>query len=82
MKTIELTDIRGRIGDLLVNARNSRVLFKELASFNGGLADRIQQIYDGRDIPPTEGELVRLESALTFVEGWARGQPRPKWMRP
>jgi hypothetical protein len=82
MKAPELMDVCRRIGDLLIKAHNSRALFEELAFYNGGLPDRIQQIYDGRDIPPTEDELARLGSALTFVEDWARGQPRPKWMTP
>jgi len=79
-KSPELAEIRGRIGALLNQARSNRALLKELSFYNGGLADRIQQIYDGRDTPPSKDELVRLESALTFVEGW-RGQPRPKWMK-
>lgn len=79
-KPSKLAEIRGRINALLIQARSNRALFEALSFYNGGLADRIQQIYDGRDTPPSEDDLVRLESALTFVEGW-RGQPQPKWMK-
>jgi hypothetical protein len=79
-KPPELAEIRGRINALLIQARSNRALFEGLAFYGGGLADRIQQIYDGRGAPPTEDELAGLGKSLDLVEDW-RGEPRPKWMK-